>query len=361
MQLLYGKDKNGKYKVWNCWTEGAELYIMHGQEGGKQQTKQENVKGVNVGRANETTDEQQAMLEATSRWKKQTDKGYRESKEELEDVGIAAMLSQDYNKKPHLIKFPCLVSKKIDGCRCLAIKTNGKVLLQSRGNKHYDIPHITDALNDCMVEGDIYDGELYIEGMALQDIMSAVKKPNANTPRIVYLVFDIPSVPSNFLARYNTLVFEMEDFQECIQAVEHFEVADVDGLKFHHGLFVSDGYEGLMIRNLDGMYESGKRSNNLSKYKTFLDSEFQILGVDEDKNGGAVFTVQNTFANNTFTVVGGSHEERKAWLANKELYIGKWITVKYQTLYLDTLLPQFPVMTGFRVGSVADGQFIAGE
>ena len=96
-----------------------------------------------------------------------------------------------------------------------------------------------------------------------------------------------------------------------------------------------------MIRSHDGKYESGKRSSGLQEYKSFSDSEFQIIDVLPDKDGGAIFCVQNRFSNNTFNVVGGSHEERKLWFINRELLINKWITVKYQTLYKDTRIHNF--------------------
>lgn len=36
------------------------------------------------------------------------------------------------------------------------------------------------------------------------------------------------------------------------------------------------------------------------------------------------------------------------FLANKQLYIGKLITVQYQSRYKDTLLPQFPTGKAIR-------------
>ena len=43
-------------------------------------------------------------------------------------------------------------------------------------------------------------------------------------------------------------------------------------------LFLFDkGYEGIIIRNIDGMYEFGFRSDNLIKLKVFDDKEFEIV------------------------------------------------------------------------------------
>ena len=59
---------------------GALIIIDHGQRFGKLQQDRELVtEGKNLGRANETTAEQQALSQAESRWLKQKDNGYRET------------------------------------------------------------------------------------------------------------------------------------------------------------------------------------------------------------------------------------------------------------------------------------------
>ena len=44
----------------------------------------------------------------------------------------------------------------------------------------------------------------------------------------------------------------------------------------------------------------------------------------------------------------GSMAERAEFLRNKELYIGKMITVRYQARYKGTMLPQFPTGVAIR-------------
>lgn len=156
-KLLYGLDKSGKHKVWSIWTEGEMLCIEHGSENGKMQTKCENIQGKNIGRANETTPEKQAELEAESRWRKQIDKGYRETKEELEELPLLPMLAADYLKQGHRIKYPCYASAKLDGVRCLAIRHHNEVQLKSRGGKDYSVPHIQQELMYAMQPGDVWD------------------------------------------------------------------------------------------------------------------------------------------------------------------------------------------------------------
>ena len=351
-KLLYGLDKSGKYKVWSIWTEGPELYIMHGAENGKMQAKCEIVQGKNIGRANETTPAQQAELEAESRYKKQLDKGYRPTKEELTELPLLPMLAADYLKQGHRIKYPCFGSPKMDGVRCLAIRHEDHVELKSRGGKEYCVPHVQAQLLTIMRAGDIWDGELYIHGKFLEEIVSAVKKWNDNTPDVEFIIFDMVKDES-----YEHRLISMQALRRytlsCIEApsidvLEFCELQDDAHMKQKHKEYVGRGYEGCMLRNFDGKYESGKRSADLQKYKEFSDAEFQIVDVVADKDGGAIFVVQNLFAPNQFNVVGGSHEQRKQWLTEKESLLGKWITVKYQTLYKDTKIPQFPTLVSFR-------------
>lgn len=348
-KALYGLTKGGEFKVWEVWTQGNVIYISHGKEGGKMQLKTEAVSGKNIGRANETTPEAQAEFEAQSRWNKQYDKGYRATKEELTSLPLLPMLASDYLKVPKSLKFPCYGSPKLDGVRCLAEKKDGAVTLKSRGGKYYDVAHVQEALSNLMREGEVWDGELYTHGKSLEEIVSAVKAPKASSKELVFVVFDV-ATDAPFSKRLAQL-FDIAKLCQMTGAVDTISYVGIESetqLKEHHKNFVEAGYEGIMLRNKDGVYESGKRSRDLLKYKEFLDSEFQIVDIVSDKDGGAIFVVQNTFSDNTFHVVGGSRAERTLWLEQKENFIGKLITVKYQTLYKDTKIPQFPTFVAFR-------------
>ena len=190
---LFGLNKNSGLKVWSIWTEDENLYIEHGQHNGKLQLKSEVVAGKNIGRSNETTATQQAGLEAKSRMNKQIDKGYRESPDDLKELDLLPMLASDYLKQGHRIKYPCYSSAKLDGVRCLAICTEEGAILKSRSGKLYDVKHVISQLSSVMKVGDVWDGELYIHGKYLEEIVSAVKKSNAMTNEISFRIFDVVS------------------------------------------------------------------------------------------------------------------------------------------------------------------------
>lgn len=375
IKTLYGLDKKGDMKVWTITTSTAgEITISHGKLGGKMTIKNEHITEGKQGR----TLGEQADLEARARIKKQEDKNYRENQLDLANLDILAMLAADYRKRGKSIAYPCFGSDKYDGVRALAKKRNGVVTIESRTSQAYDIPHIHAALSIHMRDGDIWDGEIYLHGEALQDITSAVGRTDTQAkidaarrktekacggpkfelaqqeleeakliheirPKLEFHIFDIYS-DKEFSERVKDLdeLTGIPIVSPCIQITQYVWVADEADMKVKHDDAVDRGYEGLMLRNFKGLYESGKRSTDLQKYKEFVDAEFEILDVIEAKDDGSCFVVRNNLNERTFTVTLGSMAQRAEYLANKELYIGKMLTVRYQSRYKKTKLPQFP-------------------
>ena len=397
-ETLFGLDKKGGFKVWsiavenvNCDNAEALVTIAHGKEGGVQTEKVESFIAGKQGR----TPYEQAISEAEGRVKKQIDKGYRKTKEELSEVPLLAMLAYDYNKVGHRIRYDCgvYVSDKLDGVRCMAKCTGEGITLESRTGQRYSLPHIEEELLAIMVGGDVLDGEIYSHGEVLQDITSAVKRTDtqkevdnalrvalrstgqesdyANNdllkaesihslrPNLEFIVFDLPASPKLFDERMHDLENYATRFKSGgkVKEIDYRKVDDELHMKELHRDAVSRGYEGVMLRNSFGKYESGKRSGDLQKYKTFVDSEFLILDVVPAKDNGSTFLVRNDLNGLTFNVTLGDMKQRKHQLDNKYNYIGKYLTVQYQSRYKETLLPQFPSGKVIRDGSVINGKF----
>lgn len=375
IKTLYGLDKKGEMKVWTITTsEAGEITITHGKLGGKMQVKNEILTEGKQGR----TLGEQAELEAKARIKKQEDKNYRENQLDLQSLDILAMLAADYRKRGKSIVYPCYGSDKYDGVRALAKKRDGVVTIESRTSQPYDLPHIHAALTVHMRDGDIWDGEIYLHGECLQDITSAVGRTDTQAKidaaqrkyekavgdekiELAYaelqeakLIHEIrPKLEFHIFDVYSDKTFDerVKDLDElcgipvvspCIQITQYVWVADAADMKVKHDDAVDRGYEGLMLRNFKGVYESGKRSADLQKYKEFVDAEFEIVDVLEAKDDGSVFAVKNNLNDLEFSVTLGSMAQRAEYLANKHLYIGKMITVRYQSRYKKTKLPQFP-------------------
>ena len=341
IKTLYGVDKTGGKKVWSVWTEGAEIVVEHGKLGGKLQTKRTTCKPKNVGRANETSPEQQAESEAQSKWNKQYDKYYRETVEEAQALLTeGVMLAQDYTKKPHFLEEEFYCAPKLDGLRVKTDKVVEDILWVSRGGKNYPIPPQVKSELEILMEESGYnqlDGEGIVHGVKLQKIQSCIKKPNELTPQVVYEIFDIPMLDVVWWKRWEMLAELHELIQELdlkyVRVVWHDKITKAQ-LENKLKEYLSEDFEGIMMRNLGGVYEfQNKRSNDLLKYKLMFDDEAKVVGCSEDKNGQGLFTMEYKSKHNGNVVnfelsMNGSQEENTYTKLSQR--IGDWVNFKYQ-------------------------------
>lgn len=354
---LYSKNKNGTYQQWSVYTDNDLVIVEYGKEGGKLQTKTTTCLPKNVGKKNETTPEQQALLEAESKYTKQIErKGYRDTKDALESLPLSAMLAQDYLKVPHMATPPFYCQPKLDGVRGLIVRdkdTETVKVVSRKGEEYTKLPddllnQISDYIRLAGLE--YLDGEFYIHGYKLQEINSALK--NVDNPlreKLEFHIFDVPENDKPFNERLDNLK-KLKSFEEF----ENFKkikiihttplINTLDEIEVFKESFEASGYEGIMIRNESGLYESGKRSNDLLKYKSFQDSEAKIIAFTKDKNDEYVFLC--SWCNPDELVVEfslkikGTHEERSC--KSNENLLHSWVNFKYQDLTKEGR-PTFPV------------------
>jgi len=352
---LYGKTSAGKIKEWEIRVMEVEcnscIVTEHGLQNGKKQKDVVIVKeGKNIGRSNETTPLEQASSQAQSKWNGKIDECYSEDINKIPE-DILPMLAKTYKDNKHHITYPCYVQPKLDGVRCLAKRKNGEIKFISRKGKEFStIEHIIEQLKSCMNIDEIYDGEIYIHGEEFQDIISAVKnvknkeKAQLDCSLLEYHIYDIADKTKDFKDRLTRL----NDLGICglsIVIVPTYVVDTEREMLKYHKEFTEDGYEGIIIRNIKGKYDFKHRSSNLQKYKHFLDEEYEIVGVNA---GIGRFAECGTFVCKTkddkqFDVLKkGTIEQKKEYLANKNYYIGKLLTVKFQEKSIDGI-PRFPV------------------
>jgi len=288
---------------------------------------------------------QQVEKEAKAKWKKKyTRELYSEDLSKPHPLAfIQPMLARDYTKVPHQINWRdnmYVAQRKLNGVRCIAEYKDQEVILTSRKGKQYVVPHIEDALYIQVFRhnpGIILDGELYIHDVELGDVTHAVANATEH-PELEYHAFDLVNENLEFEIRHQQLeAFELESVLCC---VDYESINDEAEMIAAHDKFVSYGYEGVMIRDLHGFYEIGKRSLSLFKRKVFQDDEFEIIGISKDKDGGAILRVK-TIADIEFdSRPMGTNQYRLDLYNNKNTLIGKMATIKYSTL-LATGIPEF--------------------
>jgi len=362
---LYKKNTQGTIEQWSITVEGnrqkmkAEVKCYFGEHEGKIQFKSYHItEGKNIGKKNETTPIEQAMLEAEAKWMKKLKSGYVES---LNDAfagklnkiitgGISPMLAHKFEDHQDKIQFPVYVQPKLDGERCVAMKINGVVTLWTRSRKPItSCPHIVEQVRDILSPYSVdcfLDGELYIhEADNFEKIMSAVRKqnPTEESKQIEFHVYDceiLDDLASPFQLRKEFLD-NLPDYFSHVKIVEADMCYGMSSVNDNHNFFVKKGYEGVMIRSVDGVYEN-KRSKHLLKLKNFLDDEFEIEDVKAGKDKSVIFVCK--IGKEYFeATMSGNKDENQKYLKDSSLWEGKKLTVKYQCLTGAKKVPRFPV------------------
>jgi DNA ligase-1 len=340
---LYKPDSKGVTRVWDISVSGDEYTISYGVENGKIQEKTTKNYPKNVGRSNEVSGVEQALKAAKAKWVHQKDrKGYGLSPEEAV-VNRLPMLATPYSSNGHRIKYPCGVQPKLDGVRAfLTRETEDLVRITSRTGKEIDnLPHIARWAFENMEPGTTLDGEIYLHGLELEDIRCAMLTPGEVTPTLEFWVFDIAIEGADNGRRGGILGMGLVP-SGPIRLVETKLVASEGEMKEYHKAYVHSGFEGLILRNREGLYRFNHRSPDLQKYKTMLDSEFTILDTEPDKDGNVVFVLASDKGTFRCVKVGSKEENTEKYLGNLDI-IGKKMTVQYQKLYKDSGLPSFPI------------------
>lgn len=365
---LYKLNSRGKTQEWEIKAVdlvlGASYVVTYGQLGGSMQTTTVDVAcGKNLGKANETTAFEQACLEAESKWKKQTDKGYRTAILTSQCGSIFTsnpkqylpMLAKSYKDYAHKITFPCYGQKKLDGLRCVAFLDMGKLKLFSRRGKEFKaVDHIKQALAPLFAKYPdvILDGELFTTKANFQKIISAIKRdtPSPDSHMIEYWVYDHFD-DADFADRTVFVKDAIDSLNHPkIRAVDTFIINDAEAVTASHKRATKDGFEGIMLRNMLGEYQNDKRSDNLQKVKEFLDAEFVVVDAEENKGkqaGQCTFICVNPDGKRFGVKPMGSDFERSQYWQNRHNYIGKELTVRFFE-YSDDGIPRFPVGVIFR-------------
>jgi len=276
---------------------------------------------------------------------------YRSKKNWTDNYGIIwddrkyFYLTNPYvNKESNAIitKFPCMAQPKINGVRVTVQLVDNKPVLKSKEGKIYTVAHINDFLtinSDIFKEGEhtvVLDGELYIHGELLQDIGSAINKPNLNTPRIVLILFDIAIEDNTNLERWNyikdAIQPKLDIHLNCpIQVIQTVKINnDADAQKFTD-ICIGRGYEGAIFRQFKGEYKFGGRPQDMTKLKRTLSDEFNIINIvpqEKDDTKGNFICITKEGLQFAVNPKGSDTFKRKV-LYQRDKFIGKSLTCDF--------------------------------
>lgn len=366
--VLYGYDNKNKIKEWkikakNMGTYSTINYSYGYISGRKTECTITISSGKNIGKRNETSHYQQAILDATSKWKKKIESGYTKDLSTLhtninmipkvkieEETNLFPMLAHEYKKHHSKIKFPCYIQPKLDGYRMIYDHNTKRIL--SRTGKEYKNLYNTPLYEELVSTNLIFDGELYLHNCKFENY-GILRKTKCLTldekiflNKIEYHVYDIAYSSLKFEDRHYYLQqFFINNPQiKMIKMVDTRLCNNESDIDDYHKRYVSMNYEGSIIRNKDGLYKYKSRSFDLQKKKDFYDEEFEIVDYTSEKeqNDKNLIVWICKKDDKKFNVrPKGDKEERMCLFANGRDYIGKKLWVKFFE-YTDSGVPRFP-------------------
>ena len=255
---------------------------------------------------------------------------------------IKPMLAHKYDDSRVDWSQPVYIQPKLDGVRCVFTKDGA---FSRTGKQFKNVAHIELALLSLFKHSPdvILDGELYNHKLKhdFEKIISLVRKqkPTADDRLdaqhlVQFHVYDYISAPvyDSYKTRMQNLVTS-DIYDAQIKYVPAKLVDSYNYARDIHATFLSDGYEGSIIR-LDGLYKHG-RSYDLMKFKDFSDTEATIIGYELGK-GKRTGTLGKFIMLDDEGVKFGcppgrgyTYKDLASMLKNIDSYIGKRATFTY--------------------------------
>lgn len=189
------------------------------------------------------------------------------------------------------LRFPVWVQPKIDGVRGL----NFDGTLTGRSLKQFANQHVTDFFSNILFQG--MDGELAAEFECNPDLCrltTSALTTIAGAPWVLWHVFDYITESTKdkpYRERYAALVARVSQLAEYNSKLAHHlrivptsECKCIEEVAEREAQFLEMGYEGLIIRDPNGVYKSGRstvKEGGLLRVKRFVDAEAVVTGLEE--------------------------------------------------------------------------------
>lgn len=175
-----------------------------------------------------------------------------------------------------------LYELKLDGYRALAIKADSIIQLRSRNDNDFALkyPRLPKALA-AMPDETVLDGEVVALDASGRPSFNTLQNYGSTTASIFYYVFDVlvikgRNVMNETLDRRLELLKSevLPKLSEPIRYVEELHGSVLDLLKTVRAY----GFEGMVAKRRDSMYEPGNRSGAWRKVRVNQGQEFVIGG-----------------------------------------------------------------------------------
>ena len=267
------------------------------------------------------------------------------------------------------LKWPVLVSTKLDGIRCIVIDG----VACSRNLKPIRNAHVQACIGKPEYNG--LDGELIVGDVFAEDcyrVTNSGVMAAAGEPDFKFHVFDRIDVPD---LPYRARLIAVPALPH-VEIVPHWDVATEAELLKIEAEMLAKGAEGVMVRSIYGTYKFGRstvKDGILGKLKRFADAEYKIIGFQERMHNGNEATtdalgrtersshkenktgrgdlgalVLETADGQSFNCGTGFDDATRSEIwNNRDQYLGRFAKIKSFLIGVKDL-PRFPVWLGLR-------------
>jgi DNA ligase-1 len=240
-----------------------------------------------------------------------------------------AMLAKPYKG---ILPESYAVEPKIDGVRVIVevCRQTLAVAMKTRnGNPLNSLLHLGEWFSETASKHGVFTFDCEaISGQDFYDSVGAVRSNDPAEGAFLWLL-DLPDDVGTY--RERRALMSKFTYDDRVNLVESFVgISPNDAFR----RFVSQGFEGAMVKDLDAPYSQGKRSNAWLKVKAVDAEDCPVVSVHEGQ-GRLAGTMGHVVVENNGRLVrvgGGFSDEQRAMIwANRDTVIGSYLEVTFQS------------------------------
>jgi len=259
---------------------------------------------------------------------------------------FSVMLAKKFEEHSHKIKGSYIITEKLDGNRCVAIKDNGVVKSFTRQGKQYEgLEEIESDIANLPIDNVVFDGELIadIQGSTIEiyaETTSKARSKGSNKTGLVFHIFDMLDLKefqngkslSKCVARKARLtnIFETYSLPHCKEVKPLYVGKDLSEVEKWMVYASKQEWEGLMV-NMDSFYIC-KRSDSILKVKVMSTCDVKVIGFEEGtgKYEGKLGAMIVDYKGYSCGVGSGFTDADREYIWNhQEEYLGKIVEIQY--------------------------------
>jgi DNA ligase-1 len=240
-----------------------------------------------------------------------------------------AMLAKPYKG---ILPESYAVEPKIDGVRVIVEvcrQTFGVGMKTRNGNPLPSIEHLGGWFADTASKHGVFTFDCEaVSGADFYDSVGAIRSSEPAEDAFLWLL-DLPDDVGTY--RERRALMAKFTYTDSVRLVESFMgISPNDAFR----RFVSQGFEGAMVKDTDAPYSQGKRSNAWLKVKAVDAEDCPIVSVHEGE-GRLAGTMGHVVVENNGRLIrvgGGFTDEQRATIwQNRDTVIGSWLEVTFQS------------------------------